>query len=193
MINIQIQKKDLWLLAAIMIVLIGAGYVIAYGSGQPTVHGHDAGEIEGSGGISFLGTPIQILDETGTKGGATSSGAMSTGLTIDLGSIIPAGSANVLLTISSSFTSDDDRRARQQFFAWSSLPSIPSIDINSPYLVLNLEAGKIIQGGGEGDWDYAGESNTFSIPITNNRFEIMERYQNIFSSKDYSLILLGYS
>lgn len=49
-INIQIQKKDLWLLSAIFVFLIGVGYVIAYGSGDPTVHGHDAGEIQGIGG-----------------------------------------------------------------------------------------------------------------------------------------------
>ncbi len=53
MINIQIQKKDLWLLAAIMVFLVGVGYVIAYdwttgtGTGQPSIHGHTANEIEG--------------------------------------------------------------------------------------------------------------------------------------------------
>jgi len=46
MVNINIQKKDLWLLSAIMIFLVGIGYVIAYGSGSPTTMGHDAGEVE---------------------------------------------------------------------------------------------------------------------------------------------------
>ena len=46
MVNINIQKKDLWLLSAIMVFLVGVAVVIAYGSGTPTVHGHDAGEVE---------------------------------------------------------------------------------------------------------------------------------------------------
>lgn len=44
-LNLKIEKKDLWLLSAIMVFLVAIGYVIAYGSGDPTVHGHDAGEI----------------------------------------------------------------------------------------------------------------------------------------------------
>ena len=47
-INLKIQKKDVWLLVAIMVFLVGVGYVIAYGSENPQVHGHDAGEIEGN-------------------------------------------------------------------------------------------------------------------------------------------------
>jgi len=47
-INIHIQKKDLWLLSAIVIFLVGVGYVIAYGGNQPSVHGHSAGEVEGT-------------------------------------------------------------------------------------------------------------------------------------------------
>ena len=49
MVNINIQKKDLWLLSAIMIFLVGVAVVVAYGSGESTVHGHDAGEVEGVG------------------------------------------------------------------------------------------------------------------------------------------------
>ena len=49
MVNINIQKKDLWLLSAIMVFLVGVAFVIAYGSGDSTVHGHDAGEVEGAG------------------------------------------------------------------------------------------------------------------------------------------------
>lgn len=55
MVNINIQKKDLWLLSAIMIFLVGVAFVVAYGSGQPTVHGHDAGEVEG-GEDSYIKT-----------------------------------------------------------------------------------------------------------------------------------------
>ena len=47
-INLQIQKKDLWLLSAIMVFLIAVGYVVAYNSGAtPDVMGHSFGELEG--------------------------------------------------------------------------------------------------------------------------------------------------
>ncbi len=46
----KIKRRDFYLLSAIFVFLIGVGFVIAYGSGDPLVHGHDAGEIE-----SFIG------------------------------------------------------------------------------------------------------------------------------------------
>lgn len=47
-INIHIEKKDLWLIAAIMVFLVGVAYVIAYNSGgPPSIMGHSAEEIEG--------------------------------------------------------------------------------------------------------------------------------------------------
>jgi len=55
-INISIEKKHLYVLIVVMVFLIGAGYVIAWDSGDPKVHGHTANEIEGgagSGSISF--------------------------------------------------------------------------------------------------------------------------------------------
>ena len=45
-INISIQKKDLWLLSAIMIFLIGVGYVIAWNSGNPAIMGHSYNELQ---------------------------------------------------------------------------------------------------------------------------------------------------
>ena len=36
-----------------MVFLVGVAVVIAYGSGQPTVHGHDAGEVNISTSISY--------------------------------------------------------------------------------------------------------------------------------------------
>jgi len=45
MVTINIQKKDLFLLSAIVVFLIGVGFVVAYGSGDPSLNGHDAGEI----------------------------------------------------------------------------------------------------------------------------------------------------
>ncbi len=44
-INLNIQKKDLWLLSAIIVFLVAVGYVIATGS-TPTVNGHSFGEIQ---------------------------------------------------------------------------------------------------------------------------------------------------
>ena len=49
MVNIDIQKRDLWLLSTIVVLLIGVGFVIAYDSGIPTTHGHANNEIEGVG------------------------------------------------------------------------------------------------------------------------------------------------
>ena len=53
MVIINIQKKDLWLLSAIVVFLVGVGFVIAIGSGDYTTHGHDIGEIEG-GGATYI-------------------------------------------------------------------------------------------------------------------------------------------
>ena len=57
MVNINIQKKDLWLLSAIMVFLVGVAVIVAYNpsgtGGTPSIMGHSADEIEGGGGISF--------------------------------------------------------------------------------------------------------------------------------------------
>jgi len=45
-INLNIKKKDLWLLSAIMVFLIGVGYVVAIGSGDYQVQGHDFSELQ---------------------------------------------------------------------------------------------------------------------------------------------------
>ena len=47
-INITIQRKDLYLIGAIFVFLIGAGFVIAYGGNNPAVVGHSLNEIEGA-------------------------------------------------------------------------------------------------------------------------------------------------
>ena len=55
MVNINIQKKDLWLLSAIMVFLVGVGFVISYNpsgtGGIPSIMGHSADEIEGGAGF----------------------------------------------------------------------------------------------------------------------------------------------
>ena len=45
MVTINIQKKDLFLISAIAVFLIGAGIVIAYGGNNPSVMGHSFSEI----------------------------------------------------------------------------------------------------------------------------------------------------
>ena len=51
MVSIHIQKKDLWLLSAIMVFLVGVVYIIAYNpsgtGGNPAIMGHSADEVEG--------------------------------------------------------------------------------------------------------------------------------------------------
>lgn len=48
-LNINFQKKDLWLLSAIVVFLIGVGFVIATNGQTPLwqIHGHSSGEVEG--------------------------------------------------------------------------------------------------------------------------------------------------
>ncbi|MDD5191971.1 MAG: hypothetical protein PHH54_04895 [Candidatus Nanoarchaeia archaeon] len=48
-LKVNIHKKDLWLLSAIVVFLVGVAYVIAYGSSpaNPAVFGHTANEVEG--------------------------------------------------------------------------------------------------------------------------------------------------
>jgi hypothetical protein len=46
-INLEIKKKDLWLVSAIFVFILGIGLVIGFGSNSPTIMGHDFGEIDG--------------------------------------------------------------------------------------------------------------------------------------------------
>ncbi len=66
-ININIQKKDLWLLSAIVVFLVGVGYIIATNSETPKwqIHGHSADEIEGGGAIQS----VQVVGTTNIQAG----------------------------------------------------------------------------------------------------------------------------
>jgi len=69
-INLDIKKKDLWLLSAIMVFLIAVGYVIAYNSGAaPNVMGHSFGELEGVQarvtGVCAAGSSIRNITSSG--------------------------------------------------------------------------------------------------------------------------------
>jgi hypothetical protein len=46
MVQINIEKKDLYILTALMILLMGTTMIIAFGSNNPTLNGHDLGEIQ---------------------------------------------------------------------------------------------------------------------------------------------------
>jgi len=77
MINIKIHKKDLWLLSAIVVFLVGVGYVVAWGSGNPNVHGHDTGEI----GLPACATGEAVI-KTSSGWGCGSSGTGTSCTTI---------------------------------------------------------------------------------------------------------------
>ncbi len=192
-LKINLTNRWLYSLTAITIFLaLGIG-VWAYNSGgPPSVMGHSSEEVEGT--IKYLATPVLILDDTGAKGGALVSGDLSTILTVDISSLVPSYSKGAIFSLSSSFRSNDDIRARQQYFAWSQLPSIAGLDLKSPYLVLNNEAGKLAQSGGEADWDYTGSSNTFIIPLKNDKtFQMSRRQEQINQDLGFSFTLIGYT
>ena len=60
-ININVEKKDLWLISAIFVLLVGVGVVVAYNAGYSgavpgsiaSVHGHTGDEIDGLDGSGF--------------------------------------------------------------------------------------------------------------------------------------------
>jgi len=65
-ININIQKKDLWLIAAVVVLLVGAGVVVAYNAAWTTsspniasTHGHSPDEIEL---VIPEGVPTNLVD-----------------------------------------------------------------------------------------------------------------------------------
>ncbi len=75
-INLNIQKKDLWLLSAIMVFLMGVGFVVAWTypgqTADPSVHGHTANEIQGGAGGGLLfgewqNTDIGQIGSTGAN------------------------------------------------------------------------------------------------------------------------------
>jgi hypothetical protein len=45
-LNIKIEKRDLWLVSAIVVFLVGTAYVIAIGSNNYQVQGHDFSELQ---------------------------------------------------------------------------------------------------------------------------------------------------
>jgi hypothetical protein len=154
----------------------------------------------GSGNITFLPAPARILNDIQVLSPFTATGATTTKMTINLSSLVPENAKAIYASITSNWTVNDDRRGRQQFFAWSVLPAASGIvlDTYSPYSIGYVEAGKIAYSGGEGDRDYTGISNTFLVPLTASRtFQFalreIEVYRGGSSQYGYSLVLLGYA
>ena len=85
-LNLKLEKKHLYLLSAIMIFLVGVGVVIAYNTGPPNVHGHDAVEIanlpSGTGGGVSLGDWVDKSPATGGRVGQVYGPAATDGLVI---------------------------------------------------------------------------------------------------------------
>jgi len=84
--QVNIEKRHLYILIAIIVFLAGAGIVIAFGSEQPRVHGHDIGEIEGSSGSA---PPI-----TGSCAGRVMVGVDSSGRVICENDDVGSGSGS---------------------------------------------------------------------------------------------------
>ena len=70
-LNLKVEKKHLYLFSAIIIFLVGVGVVIGYGGNQPSVHGHDLGELNltgFSGGGGYY-VPSDVKATTATHNG----------------------------------------------------------------------------------------------------------------------------
>ncbi len=77
-INLKIQKKDLWLLSAIIVFLVAVGYVIAYNAamsgGDPAVMGHSSDEIHVKNKTGSLVSLQTLIDQGGLGGESCSLG-----------------------------------------------------------------------------------------------------------------------
>ena len=95
-IKISVQKKDLILVSAVLIFLIGVGFVVAYNSGaSPNVMGHSFEELEGVQaritGTCGVGNAIRVVNTDGSVTCQSASG----------GSTLPTCSSGQVLKYSS--------------------------------------------------------------------------------------------
>ena len=71
-INLKIEKKDLWLLSAIVVFMVGVGFVIAYNAGfsggTPSVMGHSSDEIMVKNSTGSLITLQQFVNQSRSGG-----------------------------------------------------------------------------------------------------------------------------
>ncbi len=84
---LKIRKKDFWLFSSIIVFLIGVGVVIAYGSGDPSLNGHDAGEIM----VNIDGSSISLQEAIDSGSLINSNYQVDSSIQVN-GSIIGGGS-----------------------------------------------------------------------------------------------------
>jgi len=92
--NVNIKKKDLFLLSAIMVFLVGVGFVVAYNAGysgavpgsQASIMGHTADEIDGLGGGGGSCSFGAWQDVTVAAVGETNQGPVATDGVLVMGS-----------------------------------------------------------------------------------------------------------
>lgn len=107
--NIKFERKDLWLLAAIMVFIVGVGYVIAFNAGfsggNPSVMGHSSDEVW----VNFNGTQMNLqsalnLLAVGGVGGSLAFGAWQDVTSVASGGAVqgPAASDGFVLASSGS-------------------------------------------------------------------------------------------
>jgi len=99
-LKVNFKKKDLWLLSAIIVFLVGVGYVIAIGSGNYMVQGHDASELTGVCKTDGTGCPTSV-------GGSLAFGAWVdiSSTPIDGSSQTPFSSDGFIVTYGNSYNS----------------------------------------------------------------------------------------
>jgi len=97
-LEVNIQKKDLWLLSAVIVFMVGVGVVIAYNAGfsggTPSVMGHSSDEIQ----VVFNGTE-QSLQSALSKisvGGGFGGGGMSFGDWTRTGTLASGGAQTMV-------------------------------------------------------------------------------------------------
>ena len=65
-LRVDIKKKDLWLLSAIIVFMVGVGFVMAWTypgeTAVPSIHGHTSDEINGGLGFGWINNYTQIVN-----------------------------------------------------------------------------------------------------------------------------------
>jgi hypothetical protein len=141
MVTINIQKKDLFLLSAIMIFLVAIGYVVAYNSGQPAnVIGHDLGELEGvQAGITGscpAGSSIRVINPDGTVVCESDDAGTGDITSVTAGAGLSGGGSSGAVTLNKDPPNCVTRT------------NTGSLIDSSAELIINCQAGEVITGGG---------------------------------------------
>lgn len=73
-LKVNFQKKDLWLVVAIVVFLVGVGYVISFGDytgNEAQISGHSSNEVMVKNKTGSLVTLQELVDQGGVGGGST--------------------------------------------------------------------------------------------------------------------------